>query len=93
MNHHLDRGFADEILNDIQNGFRLGVDPEATYTLMSRNIQSASLYQDVIGEYLKQEIELGNILGPFQKTITPVVYVNRFGVILKGSDGKVAADH
>lgn len=65
------------------NGFRLGVNPQATYTLVSRNMQSALLHQDVIDEYLKQEIELRNILGTFQKTTAPVVHVNRFGVIPK----------
>ena len=32
---------------------------------------------------IKQEIELGNILGSFQKTTAPVIHVNRFGVIPK----------
>ena len=81
MSHHPDRDFADYILSGIQNGFRLGINPEATYTSVSRNMQSASLHQDVIDEYLKQEIELGNILGPFQKATAPVVHTNHFRVI------------
>ena len=82
MSHHPDRDFADYILNSIQNGFQLGINPEATYTSVSQNMQSASLHQDVIDKYLEQETELGNILGPFSRT-APIIYVNRFGVILK----------
>ena len=44
-------------------------------------MQSTSLYQDVIDEYLKQE--LGNILGPFPKATALVVHVNCFEVIPK----------
>ena len=83
LSYHPDRDFADYILNGIQNGFRLGVDSEATYTSVSRNMQSATMHQDVIDEYLKQETELGNILGPFPKATAPAVHINRFGVIPK----------
>ena len=94
MSHHPDRDFADYILNGIKNGFRLGINPEATYTSVSRNMQSASLHQDMIDKYLEQETELGNILGPFPRTTAPVIHVNRFGVIpKKTSNGKMAADN
>ena len=42
--HHPDKDFADYILNGIQNRFRVGINPEATYTSVSRNMQSASLH-------------------------------------------------
>ena len=83
MSHHPDRDFADYVLNGIQNGFRLGINPEAPYTSVSRNMQSASLHQEVIDKYLEQETELGNILGPFPRTTALVIHVNRFGVIPK----------
>ena len=74
---------SDYILNCIQNGFRLGINPETTYTSVSQNMQSVSLHQDVIDKYLEQETELGNILGPFPRTTAPVIHVNRFGVVPK----------
>ena len=46
-------------------------------------MHSATIHQDVIDEYLKQEVELGNILGPFPKVTAPAVHINRFGVIPK----------
>ena len=30
MSHHSDKDFADYILNGVQNGFRVGINPEAT---------------------------------------------------------------
>ena len=41
------------------------------------------LNSQVIEEYIKQEIELSNIIGPFTKAVAPVVHINRFGVIPK----------
>ena len=86
LNHHPDRDFTDYILNGIQNGFRLGINPEATYTSVSRNMRSATIHQDVIDEYLKQEVELGNILGPFPKATL-------WGNTQKAPGGKMASDH
>ena len=43
----------------------------------------ATTHQDVIDEYLKQEVQLGNILGPFPKPTAPAVHINHFGVIPK----------
>ena len=83
LSHHPDRDFADYIVNGIQKGFRLGINPEATYSSASRNMQSAILHQGVVDEYLKKEVEQGNILGPFPKETAPNVHINRFGVIPK----------
>ena len=73
----------DYIVNGIQKGFRLGVNSEATYSSASRNMQSAILHQGVVDEYLKKEVEQGNILGPFSKQTALNVHINHFGVISK----------
>ena len=83
LTRHPDRDFAEYIINGIQKGFRLGVNPEAVYTSVSRNMQSAIIHQDVVDQYLKQEVEQKNILGPFPKETAPDVHINRFGVIPK----------
>ena len=46
-------------------------------------MQSAILHQGVVDEYLKKEVEQGNILGPFPKETAPNVHINHFGVIPK----------
>ena len=46
-------------------------------------MRSATLNPQVIEEYIKQELELGKIVGPFSKTLAPAVHINRFGVIPK----------
>ena len=83
LSHHPDRDFVDYIVNSIQKGFWLGVNSEVTYSSASRNMQSTILHQGVVDEYLKKEVEQGNILGPFPKETTPNVHINCFGVIPK----------
>lgn len=46
-------------------------------------MHSATLNPQVIEEYIKHESKLGNTVGPFSKTLAPVVLINRFGVIPK----------
>ena len=52
------------ILKGIEQGFRIGVN--STYNLISatKNMCSAALNSQVIDEYIKQESEAGNIIGP-----------------------------
>ena len=57
----------DYIVNGIQKGFRLEANSEATYSSVSRDMQSAILLQDVVNDYLKEEAEKRNIFGPFPK--------------------------
>ena len=44
---------------------------------------SASENSQVIEEYLRKQIEQGNIIGPFSPHLTPAIHINRFGVIPK----------
>ena len=44
-----------------------------------KNMHSATLNPQVI----KQESNLGSIVGPFSKTLAPDVQINKFGVIPK----------
>ena len=81
--NHPDQDFVAYILKGIQQGFRIGVDSTHNFISATKNMRSATLNPQVIEEYIKQELELGNIVGPFSKTLAPAVHINRFGVIPK----------
>ena len=80
---HPDKDFVTYILKGIQQGFRIGVNTTANCISANKNMRSAMLNPQVIEEYIKQEIELGNVIGPFTKAVAPAVHINRFGVIPK----------
>ena len=46
-------------------------------------MSSAIKHPTIIDDYLKKEVELLNILGPFPSTSAPAVHINHFGVIPK----------
>ena len=48
-----------------------------------RNMPSASKKPEVVEQYIQQEVEIGNILGPFASGTAPMVHINRFGAIPK----------
>jgi len=46
-------------------------------------MSSSQQHPEIIDDYLKKEVALSNILGPFPSLSCPAVHVNRFGVIPK----------
>jgi len=47
-------------------------------------MESACSHPDIASEYLRKELSLGRMLGPFSNTqALPPLHVNRFGVIPK----------
>ena len=51
-----------------------------------QNMQSA--YTKVISDYLKAEIEVNSIAGPFNEPPLPNLHINRFGIIPRSAPGK-----
>ena len=64
---HPDKDFVTYILKGIQQGFRIGVNTTANCISANKNMRSAMLNPQVIEEYIKQEIELGNVIGLSQR--------------------------
>ena len=81
---------ADYILKGITKGFRLSYSYNSLRKSATRNMPSANAHQEVISEYLTEEMNAGRILGPFQTTdeLQPPVHISRFGVIPKKDPGK-----
>ena len=70
-------------MKGIEWGFKVGVDPTANFISATKNMQSAAINPQVVKEYIQKEVESGNIIGPFPKTLAPAVHINHIGVIPK----------
>ena len=80
---HPDPTFARYILEGIEMGFRIGVNPEYRVQSARQNMLSAREHPEVIGDYITKEKAAGHILGPFPKGSMPEVQINRLGAIPK----------
>ena len=80
---HPDQDFANYVLNGIKKGFCIGRNTLHPLQSASKNMSSARENPQVIQEYLQNEIQQGNILGPFLPHTAPAVHINCFGVISK----------
>ena len=82
---HPDRAFANYICEGIQCGFRIGFQRGSPLKSATSNMESARQHPDIVSEYLRNEIALGRMLGPFATNEDlPPLQVNQFGVIPKG---------
>ena len=59
---HLDQDFVEYILNGIQIGFRIGVNPIASFKSAKQNMQSAMENKLVVDEYIQKEVECRSVL-------------------------------
>ena len=85
LSTHPDQAVAGYICNGLQFGFRIGFAYGAPLRSASTNMESARQHPAIISEYLRKELSLGRMLGPFSDTQSlPPLHVNRFGVIPKG---------
>ena len=87
MNDHPDPWFASYILRGIKEGFRIGFEWSSDLTSTRRNIPSAYEHPEVVEDYLRAELAVGNFLGPLPSDMLStgqVVQTSRIGVIPKG---------
>ena len=80
---HPDQDFVNYVLNGIKKRFCIGRNTLHPLQSASKNMSSARENPQVIEEYLQNEIQQGNILGPFLPHTAPAVHIKRFGVIPK----------
>ena len=82
---HPDRAFARYIVDGLRQGFRVGFHRPSPLRSATENMGSARLHPEVITDYLRKELTLGRLLGPFPGSLVlPNLHINRFGVIPKG---------
>jgi len=68
----------------ITHGFCLGFKPQQNQLKSTKQNLSCTLqHPETVKNYLAEEITLGKVVGPFQKSLVPQAHVSRFGVIPK----------
>ena len=86
---HPDRQAVAYVLNGLQHGFRLGIQPARKLKPARKNKPSAFQNPKVIDDYLATEVARGRVAGPFPSPPLPNLQVSSFGVIpKKGQPGK-----
>ena len=85
---HRDKRLRSYLVQGIQEGFQIGF----SGTVQSKgaaNMPSAAEKPQVIDDYPAEECSEGGVLGPLNRELFPQVHINRFGVIPKGTTGKL----
>ena len=81
---HPNKDLVDFFLHGISQGFRIGF-KGSTDSLHSarKNLQGAILHPEVVDAYIKDELALNRVFGPYSRHQCPFVQISRFGVIPK----------
>ena len=81
---HPNKDLVDFFLHGISQGFRIGF-KGSTSSLHSarKNLQGAILHPEVVDAYIKDELALNRVFGPYSRHQCPFVQISRFGVIPK----------
>lgn len=82
---HPDQRFREYIVRGIRDGFRLGFSYPNSCTRAKKNMMSAEVHAQVVGEYLAEECAKGRVIGPLDIEALPAVQISRFGVIPKAA--------
>ena len=69
-------------LTSISNGFQIRFHGTSLQSA-KKNLVSVATHPEVVEDYLKHELSLGRMSGPYPISLCPKVHVNRFGVIPK----------
>ena len=78
---HLDRAFTSYLLHGIKEGFRVGFNRSFPLRSAKANIRLAAEHPDVVSQYLREEVELGRVLGPFSLAEVTAAswHISKFG--------------
>ena len=81
--HHPNREWVSGLLTGLWEGVHIGFDRTTLHKSARANMQSASDHPEVVQQYLDNELQSGNLAGPFLPSQVDDVTINRFGVIPK----------
>ena len=70
-----DRAFARYISHGLRHGFRIGFNRHAPLKSATSNMGSTHQHPTVIKEYIRKELSLGHMLGPFLDTSALPPYI------------------
>ena len=81
---HPNRLWVDSLLKGLEEGVRVGFNPNSSCCPAHTNLLSATSHPEVVRRYLDAELACGNVAGPYSsRQLPPGVMYNRFGVIPK----------
>ena len=76
---HPDQSFVTYVLDDLQNGFRVGFSPDSvSLKSTTHNMSFASLQPLAIDDYLHTELAKGRVAGLFSSPLLPYLHISRF---------------
>ena len=82
---HPDQNLARFLMEGLERGFRIGFDhSQAKLKKAGSNLLSASLNQDVVSSYIKEERSLGRLVGPLPQEVAAQAHISPMGAIPKG---------
>ena len=86
---HPDQQKVSYVIEGLRHGFKLGFQASHRLRPAKKNKPSAFQHQQVVDEYLANEVALGRVAGPFISPPLPHLHISSFGVIPKrGQPGK-----
>ena len=90
LSKHPDQNLAHFLMEGLERGFWIHFDhSQAKPKKAGSNLLSASLNQDVVSSYIKEERSLGRLVGPLPQGVASQAHISPINVIPKGdSPGK-----
>ena len=85
---HPHREWVASLLEGMQNGFRIGLNPTTACRSSTRNHPSAEKHPAVVSEYLQKQVAAGYMLGPFSPGQCSGMVISSLGVVPKSTPGK-----
>ena len=85
---HPHREWVALLLEGMQNRFRIGLNPTTVCRSSTRNHPSADKHPVVVSEYLREQVAVGYMLGPFSLGQCSGIIISSLGVVPKSTPGK-----
>ncbi len=84
---HPDRAFSRYVCEGLREGFRIGFRRGTPLRSASSNKPSALLHPEVVSAYIRRELALKRMLGPFPtEGFHPDLHISKVGVVPKGHE-------
>ena len=84
LHQHPNQQLVQFFLKGISEGYRIGYGSNTKGAKSSKqNLQSALLHPQVVDDYIKTELLMHRVAGPYSTDECPLININRFGVIPK----------
>ena len=71
LQFHPDRGKVNYVLHGIARGFDIGFSPQSPLMSSRKNKASAYEHPELVDAYLRNEVSLGRVSGPFDSSLIP----------------------